>query len=131
MTYFQHIYPCLARARHPTPWWNLSLGGSLGLLKWKTGQDLSLLFIAAVHFQGTSIGGGYSTADVCAGVWVVCGYGRPVGGGCVGVLDTQLAAAVGVGALGIPKAHCRVSLLERIPLMSIRLQFTSATSPAR
>ena len=37
------------------------------------------------------------------------------------MLDTRFAAAVGGGALGIPKARCRVSLLDRIPLRSIVL----------
>ena len=46
---------------------------------------------------------------------------RPVEGGCVGVLDTRLESVVDGGVLGIPKARCRVSLLDRIPLRSIML----------
>ena len=68
--------------------------------------------------------GGYSMADVCAGRWLGRGVGRPVGGGGLGVLDTRFAV-VGGGKLGIPKACCRVYLLERIPMRSSRLQFIS------
>ena len=57
--------------------------------------------------------------------------GRPVGAGCVGVLDMWLTAAVGGGTLGIPKACCRVSFLDRIPLRSYSFQFTSAALPVR
>ena len=100
------------------------------MLKWKPGQDLSLHIISAIHFQGNPLGGGYSTAYVCSEDWVVHGARRPIGGGCVGVLYTRLAAAVGGGALGRPKNRFRVSLLDRILLRSIRFQFNSTALPA-
>ena len=54
-------------------------------------------------------------ADVYAGGWVGHGVGRPVRGGCVGVLDIQFAV-VGGFELVIPKACCWVSSLKRIPI---------------
>ena len=55
--------------------------------------------------------------------------GRPVRGGCVGVLDTRLEAVVDGGALRIPKACCRVYFLYKIPMSSSRSYFTSTASP--
>ena len=52
-------------------------------------------------------------------------------GGLVGVFDTRLAIVVDGGALVITKAHFHVSSLDRRPLSSRRMQFTSAYSPAR
>ena len=70
-------------------------------------------------------------ADGWVGGWKGCGEGCLAGGGLVGVFDTQLAIVADGGALGIPKAHCRVSFLDRIPLSLSRSHFTSTTSPAR
>ena len=67
--------------------------------------------------------------DVRVGVWIGRGCGRPVGGGCVCVLDTRFAVSEGVD-LVIPRACCLVSLLESRPLRSRRLNLTSAVYPA-
>ena len=47
------------------------------------------------------------------------------------MFDTLLATVIDSEALGITKAHCRVSSMDRILLSSRRSQFTSAASPAR
>ena len=47
------------------------------------------------------------------------------------MFDTQLAVVVYGGMLGIPRARCLVSLLERRPLSWSRSKFTSVVSPAR
>ena len=128
---FRHRYPCLDSAGNPTSWWNLSCGESLGWLKWHPGQDFSYRIIAAMHFQGTPLGGGYATADDCVGGWGGCGAGHPSGGGLVGVFDTLLYIVLDGGAIRILKAHCRVSFLEKRPLSCTRLQFTSTASVVR
>ena len=87
--------------------------------------------LAAMHFQGTPLAGGYTTADDCVGGWGGFWAGHPAGGGLVGVFNTLLAIVLDGGALGIPKAYCLVSSLDRRPLSLRRLQFTSAASPAR
>ena len=66
--------------------------------------------------------------DVRVGVWIGRGCGRPVGGGCVCVLDTRFAVSEGVD-LVIPRACCLVSLLESITLIPRRLHLPSVGSP--
>ena len=83
-----------------------------------------------MYFQGTPLGGGHDTADDCVGGWGVCRAGRQSRKGLVFVFDTRLNIVVDGGALGIPKARCRVYLLYRRPLSWRRLQFTSVASPA-
>ena len=45
------------------------------------------------------------------------------------MLDTRYAGVGGVNIV-IPKACCQISLLERRPVSSRRIQFNSAASPA-
>ena len=47
----------------------------------------------------------------------------------VGVFDTRLSTVLDGGALGIPKARFRVSLIDRRPLSLRRSQFISMASP--
>ena len=47
------------------------------------------------------------------------------------MFETRLATVVDSGALGIPKARCRVFSLEKRPLNSRRCQFTSAAYPTK
>ena len=83
------------------------------------------------HFQGTLLGGGYSTADVYSGGQVGRGEGNPFGGGFGVMLYKRLVEVVDSGALVITKAPCRVSLIHLRPLSSSRSQFTSTVSPVR
>ena len=53
-----------------------------------------------------------------------------LGVGCVCVLDTRFAVIGGVNIVS-HRAYLLVSLIERRPLRSRRLQLTSAESPAR
>ena len=57
--------------------------------------------------------------------------GCPSGGVLFGVFDTQLATVVDGGALVIPKACCRLSLLDNRPMSLRKLQFTGEGYPAR
>ena len=49
----------------------------------------------------------------------------------VSVFDTRLSTVLDGGALGIIKARCQVSFIDRRLLRSRSSQFTSTTSPAR
>ena len=69
-------------------------------------------------------------SDVCVGGWLGSGVGSHIRGICLDVLDTQFAVVGGVDLVR-PKACCRVSSLERRPLISRKLQFTSAALPTR
>ena len=86
--------------------------------------------IAAMCFQGTPLGGGYSVDDLDGVGWLGRRCGSIDGVGCACTSYTQFTMA-GSAELGIPRDCFLVSFLESIPLSSRRLQLTSAGFPAR
>ena len=84
-----------------------------------------------MHFQGTPLRGEYDTSDGFVRGWEGCEVGRPSGVGLVGVFYTRLSIVVDGGELGILKACCFVSSLDRRFLSWWRSHFTSVVSPMR
>ena len=106
----------------------LGSGGSLGLLKWHPGHNLSKRTIVVMHFQGTPLGGGYYMRESVGRSGLIQGCGRLVGRGWVWVSDARFSVAEYV-ELGSPISYFLVSLMDSSLLMPRSSQLTSSVSP--